>query len=490
MNEILKQLSACGKRLTPDAIKTLEEFMAERDVDDQLLISSINKIEDAIVTKEMVDGVISEIEKVSRPVLVVESNRGFDPIAKEYSPNVRIIKEYDVTSNSRTTGSVDNFVHYFRDRYKKIRDMLKLRPGDVSLLDIKYAKKHKGERLRIVAMVNEKTMSKKGNVIIRCEDLTDDLLVVVPKETAAFSLKDTIIEDEVIMFEGKMLDRMFIADEIIRPETPINKKVKTIEDDLAVAYISDMHVGSNVFLEGVFKRFVSWLSGRFGDRAEIELAGKVKYIVIAGDIVDGIGIYPEQENELLIKDIFEQYTAFNELISNIPDYISLIVSPGNHDAVRRAEPQPAIPKNMIDERVIRLGNPGWINIEGLIHLVYHGRGLDAIISNLPNMSFLEPERSMVEMLKRRHLSPMYGKNLIIPEEKDYLVIHEIPDVFHTAHVHRNAYKLYKGIHLVNSGTFQARTTYQVKLGHYPTPGIVSVLELKTGIMHTINLMDR
>jgi len=482
MNDFIKELSLSGKRLTPDAVESLSEFIKSNDCDRQLLMINLKKAKEVIITKTVMDSIISEVVKISQPVVMIERPSDFKPIAKEYSSDVHIMKKYDITNNSRTTGSVDDFVHYFRDRYKRIRDMLKVRPSNVPLIDIRYAKKHKGEKLRIVAIINEKSMSKKGNMVIRCEDLTGDMLVVIPKDAHAFANKDTIIEDEVVMFEGNMLDTIFIANELIRPETPINKEVKRIDDDLAIAYISDLHVGSDMFLEDAFKEFIQWLNGKGKDK---ELAGKVKYLIVAGDIADGIGIYPQQENELVIKDVFEQYDLFVDLMNNIPDYIKIIVAPGNHDAVRRAEPQPAIPREMIGDRFIRISNPGWVKIEGLTHLIYHGRGLDAMVSNLPHMSFSEPEKSMVEMLIRRHLSPMYGKNLIIPEEKDYLVIHEVPDVFHTAHVHKNAYKLYKGIHLVNSGTFQARTPYQVKLGHVPTPGIVPVLELKTGIMHTI-----
>jgi len=32
-----------------------------------------------------------------------------------------------------------------------------------------------------------------------------------------------------------------------------------------------------------------------------EIAGRVKYVLIAGDIVDGVGVYPNQIKELVIK---------------------------------------------------------------------------------------------------------------------------------------------------------------------------------------------
>ncbi|MFH1307014.1 MAG: metallophosphoesterase family protein [Candidatus Micrarchaeota archaeon] len=226
-----------------------------------------------------------------------------------------------------------------------------------------------------------------------------------------------------------------------------------------------------------------------GEEGNSKLAGKVKYIVIAGDIVDGIGIYPTQENELTIKDIYGQYKVFDEIVQSLPDYIEIIVGPGNHDAVRRGEPQPYIPMELIHSDVKKIGSPSSLEIEGFKHLVYHGTSLDSLIANMSGLSYAKPEGPMIEMLKRRHLSPIYGENLIVPELKDYLVISEAPDVVHMGHIHKNASTKYRGTLLINSGTFQARTDFQAKMGHIPTPGIVPVLELKTNQLSHLKFME-
>lgn len=81
---------------------------------------------------------------------------------------------------------------------------------------------------------------------------------------------------------------------------------------------------------------------------------------------------------------------------------------------------------------------------------------------------------------------MYGGNLIIPEKVDYFVIEEEPDVLHCGHVHKNGYANYRGTLVINSGTFQDRTEYQVKQGHVPTPAIVPVYEAKYGKLKSID----
>ena len=63
------------------------------------------------------------------------------------------------------------------------------------------------------------------------------------------------------------------------------------------------------------------------------MASKVKYVIIAGDLVDGVGIYPSQQEELEIKEIVAQYEEFCRLIKQIPADKQIIICPGNHDAV-------------------------------------------------------------------------------------------------------------------------------------------------------------
>jgi len=69
-----------------------------------------------------------------------------------------------------------------------------------------------------------------------------------------------------------------------------------------------------------------------------DIAGHVKYVLVAGDIVDGIGIYPNQASELVIRDVNKQYKLASKYIEQIPDYIEVIITPGNHDAPRKSSP--------------------------------------------------------------------------------------------------------------------------------------------------------
>jgi len=89
--------------------------------------------------------------------------------------------------------------------------------------------------------------------------------------------------------------------------------------------MSDVHVGSNTFLHKPWDRMVHWL--------KTEGKNEVQYLVVPGDVVDGIGVFPGQEDE-------------QDRLKEVPDGIRVIVQPGNHDAVRPAEPQPTFPKDI------------------------------------------------------------------------------------------------------------------------------------------------
>jgi DNA polymerase II small subunit len=246
-----------------------------------------------------------------------------------------------------------------------------------------------------------------------------------------------------------------------------------------------MHVGSTKFNKAAFKRFTLWLNGQYGNDKTKEIAGHVKYVLVAGDIVDGVGVYPNQVKELLIRDVHKQYRFASKLLEQIPDYVEVIISPGNHDAPRKALPQPAISKDFLKilqegRTVHSLGDPCAVGVHGVEVLMYHGRSLDDIIASVPGVDHTHPEKAMKLLLQNRHLAPLYGgKTMLSPESRDFLVIDRVPDIFHAGHVHVMGYCSYRGVLVVNSGGWQDQTDYMQKLGLTPTPGEVPVVNLQT-----------
>ncbi|MDD5023079.1 MAG: DNA-directed DNA polymerase II small subunit [Candidatus ainarchaeum sp.] len=454
----------------------------------------LRKLNNSDVEKEIIDSgkkyideeeVKKLIEKKKEEQIVVKRPYSFKPLSKEYSSNIKVL-DRDVTGNSRTTGSIDDFVEYFRNRYSKLSKMLKKFDPKYPETKVEDLKKSMNQQVKIIVMVTDIRETKNKNILLEGEDLTGICKIVISQgKEKLFELGRRIIKDDVIAIRGKVLEAFVIAEDIEWPDLPITREKKLSENDLAAAYLSDIHFGSNNFLEESLERFISWIKGENGAES---LASKVKYILIAGDIVDGIGIYPNQEKELIVSDIYKQYEIFNDFVERLPEYIEVIAIPGNHDAVRRGEPSPALESDLISCDITSLGNPSTVVLEGIKHVLYHGTSMDSLISSLYYLSYKKPEVVMEEYLKRRHFSTLYGGNLIVPEKKDYLVLEEEPDVLHMGHIHKNGYGYYRGTVMINSGTFQARTEFQVRQGHVPTPGIVPVYEFKTGRLKTLNFL--
>ncbi len=59
------------------------------------------------------------------------------------------------------------------------------------------------------------------------------------------------------------------------------------------------------------------------------------------------------------------------------------------------------------------------------------------------------------------------------------MIDEVPDIFHVGHVHQAQLDTYRGVLLVNSGSWQRQTPFQASVGMVPNPGIAIMINLKT-----------
>src|SRR5438309_105075 len=276
----------------------------------------------------------------------------------------------------------------------------------------------------------------------------------------------------------KAANGLVIAASLVRPDLPTSKPFPGTPGHARVAFMSDIHVGSRTFLEEKWSKVSEWLGGAD------EVARSIRYLVVSGDVVDGIGVYPRQDEELTIDDIYGQYEALARMIGALPDRLAVVMLPGNHDAVRPAEPQPAFPmsiQKLFDSNVIFAGNPSLLSLEGVRVLAYHGRSMDDLVSAIPGLSYQRPLDGMKAMLRLRHLAPIYGgKTPIAPEAEDHLIIDEIPDIFVTGHVHAVGVDQYRGVVLVNSSTWQAQTPYQKMRNIDPTPARLPIVDLGTG----------
>ncbi|MFC6837000.1 DNA-directed DNA polymerase II small subunit [Halomarina ordinaria] len=384
----------------------------------------------------------------------------------------------DITGRSTGTGEYGDFVTVFRDRYERLSRKLTGRVNHRPTTAV--SNMPGGEETALVGMINDVRSTASGHWLVELEDTNGVFPCLVLKDKPIADLVDELLLDEVIAVEGSLSGDggVLFVDSLHFPEIPRTHRPNTADRHVQAALVSDVHVGSQEFMGEAWSRFTSWL--------HTEEAAPVEYLLIAGDMVEGVGVYPNQDEELSTIDIYDQYEEFSEYLKEVPGDLEIVMIPGNHDAVRLAEPQPAFDEELRgimsahDARIT--GNPSTVTIEGVNVLMYHGVSLDEVIAELPEhkASYDDPHLAMYHLLKKRHVAPQYGGHTrLAPEERDYLVIDDVPDVFHTGHVHKLGYGKYNNVLAINSGCWQEQTDFQKSVNIDPDHAFAPIVDLDT-----------
>jgi DNA polymerase II small subunit len=402
-----------------------------------------------------------------------------DTAAISEAPELEVLA--DPTQSIAPAEGADGFSLLFKDRYKRLFAMVRSRldtKGSTALSSVQGLAP--GKKFKVAGLLTDRS-TRRGNVEVRIDDPTGTIKILCQDKAAERAALEAPLDAMIVVEVSKGKTGQVYADSVVLPDVP-GRKPTTSSHRVYAVLLSDLHIGSKMFLADDFGRLVRWLNGDFGEK---DLVSRIKYLIIAGDLVDGVGVYPGQEFQLAEKDPMRQYEMAAQLLRQIPGHIQIVVSPGNHDAVRQALPQPAVSVDLAEslyamDNLRWVGDPAYVKLHGVSFLIYHGKSLDDVIATTPNLVYARPTDAMKLLLRARHLAPTYGKRTAIsPEERDFLVIDQVPDVFHAGHVHTYGELNYRGTLLVNSGTWQAQTSFQSNMGLEPTPSIVPVLDLST-----------
>ncbi len=411
----------------------------------------------------------------------------FPMLAKDIDSEIEV--HFDITGNSVTEGKLSDIKSFFNSRLSQIRNLM-IEGRALPRRPISNAEAYRNRQrytsneyeITIVGLVSEPRWAKSGNLMFLLEDETTQIQCLLKPPTGANPLHaalDGLMNDDVVGVSGFFIgDRtdLFIISNIHFPPLPRRaKNTANIDESVSAAFLSDVHVGSKTFLEPQWEKMINWFKTD-------PLAKTIKYFVLSGDGVDGVGIYPGQDRHLAITDLFKQYGALANLLSDLPDWVDVIILPGNHDAVRPAEPQPALDPEVQQDYsdAVFVGNPCDFSLHGVRILSYHGKSIDDFVAGLRSVTYAKPEMAMRSMLERRHLAPSWGgKTPLSPEPEDSMVIGTIPDIFVTGHVHGQYVGDHKGTTIVHSSTWQDQTDYQRMLGFQPKPCILTVINLHT-----------
>jgi DNA polymerase II small subunit len=407
---------------------------------------------------------------------------------------VTVVRSY---GDENTKKTIKDFVSLYSCRFMQIQSILRQRQELNAVTSIKKASQSQDkETVTMIGAVLEIGITKNNNIMLTLEDPTGTIKAVVSKNNKeCFEAAKEITQDEIIGITGTKSDTIVFVSTITFPDVPLIKELKKSPIDEAALMIGDIHFGAKAFLTKEFDNLILWLNGKYGDDQQKELSKKVKYLFVMGDLVEGIGIFPDQEKDLIVPDIYEQYKLFSDAMKKIPEHISIIITPGNHDSVRIAEPQPPIPQEMLPWLYARpntyfVSSPSIVNIgstnnfSGFDFLLYHGFSFPYYAANIESLRMAggmeRTDNIMVFLLKKRHLAPTHGSTQYqLGYKDDPLVIDQIPDFFATGHIHRATARNYRNITLLNCSCWVAQTEYQEQRGLVPDPARAIYVNLQT-----------
>ena len=469
IHDVVNFLLKKGFQVTPDAIDHLKT-MNRPEFQDLMkrIIKSKNRNND--------DNFMVSLDDVRQNI-----------VQPDVETDASKVDDYEVLDGNdvlqKQLEGVNGYHLLMKNRFSKYKQIMYDRQDSRKIIRISTLVQHTDQNeYKIAGLLKSRNKLDKSYEIELEDESTDMRLLVTDgnniRKVESFLIDQMVIAD--VVFSKKI--GKFIVKNCYSLDVPAEafQSVEGAEPVYGV-FLSDIHVGSKTFLNREFQDFLNWINGRSGD---LEVVSKIRYIVIAGDLVDGIGVYPGQEEELTELNLSKQYDEFAGLMAQIPKSIKIFVSPGNHDATRQALPQPPIFKRYAKalyemDNVILLGDPCLVRLHGVNTLVYHGQSLVDIVGSSPGITFDKPAEAMKVLLKARHLAPTHGSTRVALEGDDKLVIKIVPNIFHCGHIHTVQTLKYKGTLLINSGTWQDQTQFQKRMGIVPNPAIAVVVDLNS-----------
>ena len=224
---------------------------------------------------------------------------------KEKKRQTRIRKELSDTDLevlyspeiTRTVASASSFRQYFENRFEVIRSYFSRRRdiiNKITTLDLEPNSKR--DNVALIAIVTKIQRTKKGNVILDLEDLDGMVTGLIHLSNQDLvQASQFILEDSVLCFTGNWRNGMLGIKEVLWPDIPFTHKPNYSYEEVLALHISDIHVGSKNFAGKLFHRAINFINGDLQDESYNRIGEKIKYLFVAGGLVDGVGVYPGQK---------------------------------------------------------------------------------------------------------------------------------------------------------------------------------------------------
>jgi len=317
-----------------------------------------------------------------------------DRIFSSMSPKVRVIGSYLRKKRDLGTGEMADM---FAKRYEKASEILSKKSELVNLLSINRIRPE-NKAFSIIAMVREVSPGDRSLVV---EDPTGSTTVFI--SDALEGEFGYLVEDEVV---GIVCDNEDFSEnraiKIVYPDIPLQVRAPAADKDVTCMFISDIHMDDGAFMRYNFEKLGEYLK-------------KIK----------------EDTVVFVLGDISSREEDTEEFLKIFPENIKVMVLRGHLD----------------EEKGAQLPDPVMVEVSGVKILMSHG----SMFQRYKEKFKASAENTLLQMLKKRHLSPTFDQTSNLDDEKMFLS--QVPDIAVVGHFHEPSSMNYKGTTIISLGSF-------------------------------------
>ena len=259
MRRAVGTILEAGFQMESEAFKTLVEKGRDDSlkplVDEVLKMASSVQPRPLFISADLVLKAAEQLDLGTVPAVPVEGLGHGRRFAEDRESKLEVV--FDPTGKLGTTGAFDDFLRYFRNRFEKMSALFRQRIDTRSAGTISDALAGgTNGRGRFVCMVVEKR--EKGNrIFLTVDDYDDEATVLVgDSNPSVWQTARRVSRDQVLFLETrKSSGKLLVAENIVLPEIPDHRPGRATDEVYAVL-VSDVHVGSKVFMEEIGRAHV------------------------------------------------------------------------------------------------------------------------------------------------------------------------------------------------------------------------------------------
>ncbi len=269
-----------GFQIHPEALKILENL----DVKD---------------LKDIIKQVVKEKIQQKRYLINQDDLESFLGIKEDSNLECEHRILFDPSSKITSAEGIDGFNSLFSSRFSKLKKIVSNRPESKMLKSINVVITTKSDNdVYVCGLVFERS-SERNVTRLRIDDSTGSIETIVFDKDLQ-KVANELLRDQFVMLKIRLgKNGGFMVKDIILPDIPDHLSNRSESEAYAV-FLSDLHIGNKFFMEKEFDDFTSWLS------SPDPIARKIRFVILCGDVVDGVGIYPNQDKELDYPTVEEQ----------------------------------------------------------------------------------------------------------------------------------------------------------------------------------------